>query len=465
MAAAAAALLSRTSTRTSASATLRRRFPSALPGTSTPASAPASAPAFFLGGNNSRRRAGHLVSLDWENYYSPPSSALERLPPEILMKILSYLDGASLLMVNIVNKYFHRLSNDEPMWRRIYLSACGIHQSITHSIFVANWKKQFLWKMGGQEFCKWKPHFPGDLLFMGSYELSTFLNQNVVLWEVTLRERSGREVKPKLDSVTIFGSSVILTWRGCVQARLPYLQEITLSTAVREPRSRRRPKWRSLICRTDRANIRLTSRLMSYDAMLHVNFYPPCFLVGFWTFTGTLAFVLATLHMDNLLERCLLGSPISPYWQAVPRLPADPYSAAYSLHLHIHDTCKVLLSEMFHPLYYVPDVGTCGVTLRPIRRDNTQTHRPLKTFCHVLRGGIRMTSKSCCIMAMTLRKDNNEPLWSVATPVRAQLIGHSQSRGYFQISHLDSRGRVDMMLVHMKDRGRFMLYDMTVTCF
>lgn len=38
---------------------------------------------------------------------------LSRLPPEILLKILSHLDAASLLSLSHVNKLFRGLANDE----------------------------------------------------------------------------------------------------------------------------------------------------------------------------------------------------------------------------------------------------------------------------------------------------------------------------------------------------------------
>ncbi|KAJ6243923.1 dactylin [Anaeramoeba flamelloides] len=43
----------------------------------------------------------------------------EILPEELLFEILSYLDSTSLLKLNLVNRAWNRLSNNDDLWRQI----------------------------------------------------------------------------------------------------------------------------------------------------------------------------------------------------------------------------------------------------------------------------------------------------------------------------------------------------------
>ncbi|KAF7700414.1 hypothetical protein HF521_003372 [Silurus meridionalis] len=46
--------------------------------------------------------------------------SFQRLPPEIILKIFSYLDAASLFSVGFVSRQFHDLANDNVIWYELY---------------------------------------------------------------------------------------------------------------------------------------------------------------------------------------------------------------------------------------------------------------------------------------------------------------------------------------------------------
>ncbi|KAM5219320.1 F-box only protein 15 isoform 6-T6 [Hipposideros larvatus] len=72
---------------------------------------------FAAGQATLRWCAGHGRS--WEGPYAACSVSLDSMPSEILLKILSYLDAATLLCAGCVNRRFYHLANDKPRWHSL----------------------------------------------------------------------------------------------------------------------------------------------------------------------------------------------------------------------------------------------------------------------------------------------------------------------------------------------------------
>ncbi|CAL8400171.1 unnamed protein product [Arctogadus glacialis] len=56
---------------------------------------------------------------------TPKQCLIQRLPLEVLGKILHYLDASSLFCISHVNKFFNRLANDDIIWLKLYVSEIG----------------------------------------------------------------------------------------------------------------------------------------------------------------------------------------------------------------------------------------------------------------------------------------------------------------------------------------------------
>lgn len=94
-------------------------------------------------------------------------------------------------------------------------------------------------------------------------------------WEVTLQDELGREATPELSAVSVFKTSVTLSWSGSRLVRHPHVRALRLC-AVRKDAA-----WRSLVCRTT-ASAWLSARFLGKDRLVQTVFFPPAFIVGFW---------------------------------------------------------------------------------------------------------------------------------------------------------------------------------------
>ncbi|XP_061524182.1 F-box only protein 15-like isoform X1 [Phycodurus eques] len=415
--------------------------------------------------------------------------ALERLPPEILMKILSHLDAASLLSLCQVNKLFCRLANDDATWYKIYMAHFawelwrpkatedGADRATEpQERPPGGWKERYLWKMGGQELSKWQRETRNfDPLTGLPQHLGRILRNINVVWEVTLRDGLGREATPPLSAVSIFKTSVTFSWGGSLLVRHPHVCAIRLSAVRKDAHGEPKTAWRSLICRTDaEADGRPRGHFLGKDRLVQIMFFPPGFIVGFWRGQKSVAFVTVSLHLDKLLERTLLGSPVCCYWQPEERRCADLGTRTYTLHFGLHDTTSDIMSAYFNPLYCRPVGGRCLAELRPIDRGDVSQHR-------LLSGNIRLLWKSdslegslenCCVMTLTVLEVYT-PLWCVSVPVCVRTAGKPQksfsdnySDGeHFLLVHKDARGLVKMTLVWLKEQRQVFVVDLAVSVF
>ncbi|XP_077399785.1 F-box only protein 15-like isoform X2 [Vanacampus margaritifer] len=312
---------------------------------------------------------------------------LERLPPEILLKILSHLDAASLLSLSHVNKHFRHLANDNLTWHKLYMADLWWEElrfrpsNYSEASAAADaqecppvgWKKKYLWKMGGQEFCKWKRETRDFDPLTGLPQRMGHIFRNInVWWELTLQDSCGREIIPELRGVSVFKTSVVMYWSGTHLVEHPHVRNIRLCTL------RKGTVWYTLVCRTEQA----PARFLGKDRRVQVVFYPPAFVVGFWRSNKSVAFIMVSLHLDKLLERCLLGSPISLYWEPEERSRAH----TYTLHLGLHDAFTDIMSACFHPVSCMPGQGDM-LELRPINRGDLSYYRKVP-------GDIRLVWKS-----------------------------------------------------------------------
>nr|XP_057923440.1 F-box only protein 15-like isoform X4 [Doryrhamphus excisus] len=310
---------------------------------------------------------------------------LERLPSEILMKIMSHLDPASLLSLSHVNKLFHRLANDDVVWRKIYMAAFSAETWRLKSAgdtagraewtegSSGTWKKKFLWKMGGEELGKWRRELRDVNPFTGLPQKTQWILRRV-LWKLTVCDVFGRVVTLDSSRVSSFSTSVMLHWSGNHVIQYHHISSIRLCAVWRDVLKRPGPFWGSLIWRVDTGSC--PDYFLGKDRLVQVMRFSPGLVLGFWRGQKSVAFIMVSLHLHRLAERSLLGSPVSPYREPEGQWRADLMGRTYALHFVLHNGASEIMAAYFHPLVLKSDGGCLG-TLRAISATDLSQHRLL----------------------------------------------------------------------------------------
>ncbi|XP_051247716.1 F-box only protein 15-like isoform X2 [Dicentrarchus labrax] len=344
--------------------------------------------------------------------YFPKMNLMERLPSEILIKILSYLDASSLSCIGHVSKLFHHLANDE--------------------------------------------------------------NLNVS-WELTVCDCWGRENTLVQSRAYFFESSVIVRWSGGSFPEYQYISNIQLHGVRKETLKSpgvRKPGWRSLILKLDMKCQR--GRFLGKDRLIKLIHLSPGFIVGVWRGLSAVAFIMVSLHFHRLVEKSLLGSPVCPYSEPVDLPRVDNSDSefglhGYTLHFVLHNTGTEIMSGHFRQLSCCRVQIQRGLLeLKVINRTNLSQHRSLS-------GNIKMPWKSealegsvesCCIITLTLLDEFQKPFWCVSSPIRAKnakkKLTFDYSGEHFLMEYLSAEGQVKMKLVWLKEQKQFFLISLAV---
>ncbi|XP_031152835.1 F-box only protein 15-like isoform X3 [Sander lucioperca] len=375
---------------------------------------PKAAPSSVSGNSHSSpqpRPKGNKASSPKIKTSPSNENVLERLPSEILLKILSCLDPSSLSCISHVSKLFYQLANDE--------------------------------------------------------------NLNVS-WELTVCDCYGRKITMEQSRAYFFESSVIVRWSGASFLKFHHIRNIQLygvrKETLKSPKART-PGWRSLIIKQDNM---IPVRYICTDKLVKLRHLPPCFLIGTWRGSNSIAFIMVSLHFHKLVEKSLLGSPVCPFSEPMDPPPADNSDPefglhGYTLHFVLHNTGAEIMSGHFRQLSCrTIQVRSGLVELRVINRTNLSEHRPLS-------GNIKMPWKSgtvegavenCCIVSLTLLDEFQKPFWCVSSPISIMMAKRQQSFDYsgehFVMDFKDSDGQVKMKLVWFKEQKQFFLISLTV---
>ncbi|XP_042258564.1 F-box only protein 15-like isoform X3 [Thunnus maccoyii] len=342
---------------------------------------------------------------------SPPKENLvERLPSEILIKILSYLDASSLFCISHVSKLFHQLANDDVMWHKIYVSEFGGQTWKPKSVDDAalkedpvemedrsagHWKKMYFRTMAGQELNKWRRELRDISPYTGLPRQTEWVLRNLnVSWELTVCDCLGRESRLEQSRAYFFESSVIVRWSGGNFPRYHHIGNIQLhgvrKDALKSPKVRK-PDWRSLILKLDMKTH--PARFIGKDRLIKLILLSPGFIIGIWRGQSSVAFIMVSLHFHRLVEKSLLGSPVCPFSEPVDRPPVDNSDPefglhGYTLHFVLHNTGTEIMSGHFRQLFCrTVQIRDGQVELKAINRTNLSQHRSLS-------GNIKLPWKS-----------------------------------------------------------------------
>nr|XP_019570881.1 PREDICTED: F-box only protein 15 isoform X2 [Rhinolophus sinicus] len=418
--------------------------------------------------------------------YEGPSAAcaasLDGMPPEILLKILSYLDAVTLLCAGCVNRRFYHLANDNFIWIRIYSTAFSPKRSswkvnsVAKTAVSANllsvedkeagyWKKAYITKQIASVKAALaqllKPVSPYTGLPVKTKEA---IRISGLGWVIILKEKSGREYVMEHVELSVNDSSVTIVWYGKAWPRLATLSALHLCgvTPVFMDRSRtptrNGPRWHSLIAKYSLSHFP-ESTMIGCDRLIRIFHLNPGLLVGLWKREEELAFVTANLHLHHLAERSTLGSAALPYELPPhsPRLDDTPEHGLHGFQLHVdmHSGGVFCLCSTFRNLFTKKGHIENGYAkLIVIHLKNNTEHLPLvgkvglSWRTDVFDGCI----KSCSIVDMTLLDEYGHPFWCFSSPVCMRPSPRPSDGPHFwgqtyHVDYADSAGRLHMELV------------------
>ncbi|XP_049912769.1 F-box only protein 15 isoform X2 [Epinephelus moara] len=349
---------------------------------------------------------------------------VERLPSHILIKILSYLDASALHTVSHVNKLFYQLANDHALWKKIHMAEFGKRRKwkskCTDELLLkmatvevqdraaGYWKWLHFRTVAACDMDKWKRHLGLISRHTGLPGQTERVLRNLhVTWELTVSDKSGREVTFEPSWSHFCETSVTVCWSG--GGCLPSYQQIS-------------------------------------TLQLH-----------------------GVRRID--LDCPGLKNPYVEPMDKPPLDDIDPEYGlhGYQLHIVLHDAVCEIMSGSFSQLFCRRTHIHDGlIQLTAISGTSLSQHTPLSGNiklswrCEALQGAV----ENCCIMSLTLLDEFKKPFWCVGSPVSMEPeerpVSYDYDGEHFLIHYQDSDGQVKMKLVWMKEQKQCVLISLVV---
>ncbi|KAM6977648.1 F-box only protein 15 [Aplochiton taeniatus] len=420
---------------------------------------------------------------------------MQRLPPEILTKILLYLDASSLFCIGHVNKLFNLLANNNAMWHRMNMLAFGkskkwkpknkddtLKKLSTVEIQdkpEGYWRRLYFRTMAGYNENKWKKELQAINPYTGLPNQTEWVLRNLhVTWELTVTDKLGSQGTFEQRNLYFSESSVTVCWSGGNWPTFHQLSTLQLHGVMRvalQCPNLKKPGWRSLIVKHDIDDISKNSQIIGTDKLIKLMLLSSGIIIGIWRDQWSIAFVMFSLHFNKLVEKSLLGSSLCPYATPVDRLPFDDVDPDYGLHgytLHIllHNTVTQIMSGHFPKLFCRKDHIQDGhIQLNAINRGNLSQHTPLsgKITLPWKTDALHGTVENCCMTSLTLLDEYQNPFWCVSSPVCMVFaddnpVSYDYEGEHFLIKYQDAEGRLHMELVWLEEQRQFFLICLSV---
>ncbi|XP_037311130.1 F-box only protein 15 [Pungitius pungitius] len=426
---------------------------------------------------------------------SSPASTLnlmQRLPSEILMKILSYLDAGALFSISHINKLFFQLANDDALWSKIYIAGL-IKNKKREPICVDElllktaatevqdraagcWRRLHFTSVAAYEMNKWKSHLRAISLHTGMPSQTERVLRNLhVSWELTVSDQSGRQCTHEPNWSRFCETSVTLCWGGGGYQQISTLQLHGVRRIALNCPGLKKPGRRSLMAKLDMEALAERAQVIGQDRLVELKLLQPGIVIGVWRDQSSVAFVMVTLHFHRLLERSSQGSSDCPYVEPIIKSPHDDIDPEYGLHgyqLHIvlYNSACTIMSRSFPQIFCRRTQISDGLIQLPaISSTIISQHTPLSSRinlpwrCEALQGAV----KNCCIMSLTLLDEFKTPFWCVGSPVSMERqktpVSYDYDGEHFLIHYCDSDGEVKMKLVWMKEQEQFFVISLVVS--
>ncbi|XP_068788165.1 F-box only protein 15 isoform X4 [Struthio camelus] len=407
------------------------------------AAPPGAAPPCLAPGPRNRSRSFTATPVEFsetENaevksqYWTPsikqkPNVCIERMPSEVLLKIFSYLDAVSLLCAGCVNKRFYDLANDNGIWLKIYSSRFP--------------PKRTIWKINSVE------------------------TETVSLGCAAVQDR-----KPGYWKKEYISKQIAAVKTRVMQLLKPVDPHTGLPCKNREAI---RPRRRSLIAEYSLSNVTETSVAIGADKLVQLFGLNPGLLLGLWKETNEIAFVMASLHYHQLLERSTLGSATVQYVLS-PNKPVlddvDPEYGLhdYNLHLDIHSGSHTCMCGTFKSLFCRKvDIQNGYLRLTVVNIKDNAKHLPiigtvgLSWKTDVFKGNV----KDCYLMDVTVLDETRKPFWCFSAPVCMELSSKTSGL-YDYMGHIytteyaDSEGKVSVDLVWLEETKEYYVVNLVL---
>uniref|UniRef100_A0A8B9HX08 F-box domain-containing protein n=2 Tax=Astyanax mexicanus TaxID=7994 RepID=A0A8B9HX08_ASTMX len=444
---------------------------------------------------HSQSRLKHTVAPKYSGYRSRLSiktseNYLVRMPPEIILKILSYLDAGALFCISLVNKHFQKLANNNAVWYQFYASQRakkkrpGLIDDVTDGMGTAGvqekpegyWRRRFFKELAGHNE-NWRK----KLKHVDSYtglpsQTAQILRSLRVRWTITLTDKRGRESTFEQTHVHFSTAAVTVSWSAGDWPFIDQLTALQLHGVVRVPLKcpdEYKPGWRSLLTKVMLKKD--TWRLCGSDRMVKLLCVEQGITVGVWQEPQEIAFVMVNLHYHRLVDRSLLGSSAVQHQPAEHAAKFDDVDPEYGLHgytvhIELHNTVESITSGRFSQLFCRKDQIADGfVQLKVISRSNRSQHTALcgsislPWSSDALQGRV----EGCCMLNLTVLDEAHLPFWCVSAPVSMTKLNPAETSfgcygESFCIGFEDSVGKVEIELQQMEDQKLFFMVNLLI---
>ncbi|XP_058270026.1 F-box only protein 15 [Hemibagrus wyckioides] len=400
----------------------------------------------------------------------------KRLPPEVILKIFSYLDAASLFSVCFVSRQFHELANDNVIWYELYSCEMGRRKwkldsesADVQDVPAAVWKKLLFSEMGCHKDAVWMKKLRHMNLNTGMPEQTEQVLRSLrVVWEITLTLKRGKQSVYKQSQAFFSDSSVTVCWSGGVWPRIQNVYNVQLHGVLGSPTTiTAKPAWRSLISKTLVRRMEKW-RYIGEDSLVKLVQFDEGITVGVWRGTWIIAFIMATLHFHRLVERSVLGSLFCPYRpRAFPALHID-VPPGFSVHgytvlLLLHNSVRRILQCRYSPVLCTRDKQHGEfVQLRPVHI--TQKHTPISGRISFpwKAGKLQGDIKNCCMMTVSVLDEAQRPVWCISSSAalflrHSRVVCETYDGEQLALSYDDTDGKLKMTLVWMQDLQLYFL--------
>uniref|UniRef100_A0A672JFV0 F-box domain-containing protein n=1 Tax=Salarias fasciatus TaxID=181472 RepID=A0A672JFV0_SALFA len=394
-----------------------------------------------------------------------PVYSFYRLPHEIMIKILSYLDVSALYSMSHINKLFYQLANDNALWKKIYEAEFGrnrngrnmpelpVKMEVKHQD-VACWRSLYFKTIASLDIQKWKK-VPQPVTSYTGLPIHT--------------EQGLRCVSPDCSDTVLERRRLLAQLPGVFDPSTPRRQEDSpqlpqpkdVETALIHLHLFRclsllfcqgnqmfsfflcsiRPGRRSLMAELDMQTLTKGAQVIGQDSLVELRLLQPGIAIAVWKGETSVAFIMFTLHLNKLVERSTEGSHDCPYVEPTDKAPFDDIDPEYGLHgyqLHIilHNTKCELMSGSSPRL-----------------------------FCHRSNLFIIIFTH-CCIMSVTLLDEFRRTFKCICSPVLMEPqethVSYDYDGEHYQIHYQDSDTQVKIQLVWTKEQQQFTLISLIV---
>ncbi|KAK7114225.1 F-box only protein 15-like [Littorina saxatilis] len=404
------------------------------------------------------------------------------LPDEILLKIFLYLDVVSLLQASQVSKRWCALARDDSLWKKIAQRYAGAEKpnnskgatnpntAEKSQSFLTQWRNVCIARCA-----KWRNQ--RALKMVKKTRLSPFtglprdtekaLKESGVTYQLSLVDTYGKECCTESSRVTYHKSSLGVTWHSfnflpvIRVRRLRILAVCPLFYNEDGKAIKGSPYQRSLLWEGEMRLSEWTTEqhCLGEDDLVVLHKLPGDLLLATWKADGEMAFMAAGLHYDQLVQRCLLGTPTQCHTLQPREIIPDDIDNSYGLHdysatIEFRSLRQSMWSQQFPGLHcrrHDLALGAAHFTL--VHHDSTVDHTPLeRSFSlpwrtELFKGNVQ----NAAWLDVTVLDERGEVFYASSSPVNADKPSvKGADLEYEEREHVLMKYEGDRASVHMQ---------------